>query len=54
VNPSPDANREQLTLLRRMRSLCVAVKCWIDPERASEVGEAAVVHLRLLRGEPLE
>lgn len=49
----PHANRDLLSLLRRMRSLCVAVKCWLDPERAPEVGEAAVVHLRLLRGEPV-
>ncbi len=49
----PRVNREVLGLLRRMRSLCVAVKCWIDPDRAPEVGEAAVVHLRLLRGQPL-
>jgi thiamine kinase-like enzyme len=50
----PHADRELLVFLRRMRSLCVAVKCWIDPEGAPDVGEAAVVHLRLLRGEPLE
>ncbi len=54
VDAFPHADRELLALLRRMRSLCVAVKCWIDPERAPEVGEAAAVHLRLLRGEPLE
>lgn len=47
-------DRDLLVLLRRMRSLCVAVKCWIDPGRAPEVGEAATVHLRLLRGEPLD
>lgn len=45
---------ELLAFLRRMRSLCVAVKCWIDPGRAPEVAEAAVVHLRLLRGEALD
>ena len=50
----PHIDRDLLTLLRRVRSLCVAVKCWIDPGRAPEVGEAAVVHLRLLRGEPLD
>lgn len=50
----PHIDWELLAVLRRMRSLCVAVKCWIDPERAPEVGEAAVVHLRLLRGEPFE
>jgi len=47
-------DRELLGPLRRMRSLCVAVKCWMDPDRTPEVGEAAVVHLRLLRGQPLE
>ena len=47
-------DRNLLALLRRMRSLCVAVKCWIDPERTPEVGEAAVVHLRLLRGEQVD
>jgi Ser/Thr protein kinase RdoA (MazF antagonist) len=47
-------DRDLLALLRRMRSLCVAVKCWLDPDRAPEVKEAATVHLRLLRGEPLE
>jgi hypothetical protein len=50
----PAIDWQLLALLRRMRSLCVAVKCWIDPGRAPEVGEAAVVHLRLLRGHPLE
>jgi hypothetical protein len=47
-------DQELLGLVRRMRSLCVAVKCWIDPERAPEVGEAAGVHLRRLRGQPLD
>ena len=41
-------------LLRRVRSLCVAAKCWIDPDRAPEVSEAARVHLKLLRGDPLD
>ncbi|HYT78648.1 MAG TPA: phosphotransferase [Actinomycetota bacterium] len=47
-------DQELLSLLRRMRSLCVAVKCWMDPGRAPEVAEAAVVHLRLLRGDALD
>lgn len=50
----PDVDYELIQLLRRMRSLCVAAKCWIEPRRAPEVFEAAHVHLRLLRGEPLE
>lgn len=40
--------------LRRMRSVCVAAKCWTDPNRAPEVRAAAHVHLKLLRGEPLD
>jgi len=43
-----------LALLRRMQSMCVAVKCWLDPDRAPEVAEAALVHMRLLRGEALD
>ena len=46
-------DHDALRLLRRVRSLCVAVWCWIEPDRAPEVAEAAVVHLRLLRGEAL-
>jgi hypothetical protein len=38
-----------LQLLGRARSLCVAVWCWVQPDRAPEVTEAAHVHLRLLR-----
>ena len=49
----PSADLEVLSLLRRVRSLCVAVKCWIEPDRAPELAEAAQVHLRLLRGEEL-
>ena len=45
---------ELVALLRRMRSVCVAAKCWVEPNRAPEVGEAARVHLKLLRGEPLD
>jgi Phosphotransferase enzyme family len=43
-----------VTLLRRMRSVCVAAKCWVEPNRAPEVQSAAHVHLKLLRGEPLD
>jgi hypothetical protein len=45
---------ELVALLRRMRSVCVAAKCWVEPNRAPEVREAARVHLKLLRGEPLD
>ena len=50
----PEANHELIAVLRRMRSVCVAAKCWVDPTRAPEILEAAHVHLRLLRGEDLE
>jgi hypothetical protein len=53
IRAFPSVDREALSLLRRVRSLCVAVKCWIEPDRAPEVAEAADVHLRLLRGEAL-
>jgi hypothetical protein len=42
-------DEELLALLRRAKSLCVAVWCWRQPDRAPEVREAAHVHLRLLR-----
>jgi phosphotransferase family enzyme len=45
---------ELVALLRRMRSVCVAAKCWVEPNRAAEVREAARVHLKLLRGESLD
>jgi hypothetical protein len=44
-----DVDRDRLALLRRMRSACVAAKCWVDPDRAPAVREAAHVHLRRLR-----
>lgn len=40
---------ELLTLLRAAGSLCVAVKCWMQPGRAPEVAEAAQLHLAWLR-----
>lgn len=45
----PEADRELLALLQAARSLCVAVKCWMQPMRAPEVAEAAELHLRWLR-----
>lgn len=50
----PDADRESIDTMRRMRSGCVAAKCWVAPERAPELREAAHVHLKLLRGQPLD
>ena len=49
----PSVDRARLALLRRVRSLCVAVWCWIEPDRAPELAEAAELHLRLLRGETI-
>jgi Ser/Thr protein kinase RdoA (MazF antagonist) len=54
VGQFSSVDEELIALLRRMRSACVAAKCWVDPGRAPEVNEAAQVHLRLLRGEPLD
>ncbi len=44
-----DADAHLLALLRRLRSLCVAVWCSVQPDRAPEVAEAADFHLRLQR-----
>jgi Phosphotransferase enzyme family len=49
-----DVDLDLVTQLRRMRSVCVAAKCWVEPNRAHEVQAAAHVHLKLLRGEPLD
>jgi hypothetical protein len=49
----PDADRRLIATLGRMRSVCVAAKCWVSPDRAPEVREAAHVHIKLLRGLPL-
>lgn len=50
----PDADRDLIEILRRMRSMCVAAKCWVAPERAPQVRDAAHVHLKLLRGHQLD
>ena len=39
---------ELLSVLRALRSLCVAVWCWDKPDRAPEVREAAAYHLARL------
>jgi hypothetical protein len=49
-----DVDLELVVLLRRMRSVCVAAKCWVEPNRAPEVREAARIHLKLLHGETLD
>lgn len=46
-----DADHELISIMRRMRSVCVAAKCWVEPQRAPGLREAAHVHLKLLRGE---
>jgi hypothetical protein len=46
-----DVDLELIPLLRRMRSVCVAAKCWVEPNRAPEVRDAAHFHLKLLRDE---
>lgn len=45
----PDVDWELLGILREMRSLCVAVWCWLDPDRAPVLREAGTYHLGLLR-----
>jgi len=49
-----DVDLELVVLLRRMRSVCVGAKCWVEPNRAPDVREATRIHLKLLRGEPLD
>jgi hypothetical protein len=50
----PNADRDLITTMRRMRSACVAAKCWVAPQRAPELRDAAHVHLKLLRGQELD
>ena len=45
----PAVNTELLAVLRDLRSVCVAVWCWAEPDRASEKRQAAEYHLRRLR-----
>jgi len=49
-----EAPRALMATLGRMRSVCVAAKCWVEPERDPALREAAEVHLKLLRGQPLD
>jgi len=45
----PPVNAELLAVLRDLRSVCVAVWCWAEPDRAPEKRQAAEYHLRRLR-----
>lgn len=45
----PNANLDVLELMRRVRSLCVAVWCWAKPQRAPKLRQAAEHHLQRLR-----
>ena len=45
----PGIDRELVTLLANLRSLCVSVWCWADFERSEETAEAAMHHLRTLK-----
>lgn len=45
-----DVDWPLLALLRHMRSLCVAVWCWLDPDRAPVLREAGRYHLASLKG----
>lgn len=48
----PEIDWALLALLRQLRSLCVAVWCWLDPDRAPILREAGTYHLGLLRSSP--
>lgn len=45
----PVVNAELLAVLRDLRSVCVAVWCWAEPDRAPEKRQAAEYHLGRLR-----
>jgi len=44
-----DIDWDLLRLLREMRSLCVAVWCWADPDRAPVLRQAGTYHLAVLK-----
>lgn len=46
----PEVDRDLLGLMSELRSLCVAVWCWMNPDRALELREAAEHHLHRLHG----
>jgi hypothetical protein len=45
----PDLNKELIEVLGLLKSFCVTVWCWSQPDRAPEVREAAEYHLGRLR-----
>lgn len=45
-----ELDKELMQVLRSLKSFCVAVRCWSQPNRAPEVREAAEYHLGRLRG----
>jgi hypothetical protein len=45
----PEADQDLYAVLDDLRSLCVAVWCWVEPDRSPEKREAAEYHLRHLR-----
>lgn len=47
----PHLDHDLLGLMGRLRSLCVAVWCWMNPDRAPELREAAEHHLHRLRAD---
>ena len=48
--PATRLDRRLMGVLRHLKSFCVAVWCWTEPDRAPEVREAAEYHLSRLRG----
>jgi len=44
-----DVDWNLLAVLQQMRSLCVAVWCWVDPDRAPILRKAGTHHLNVLR-----
>jgi Ser/Thr protein kinase RdoA (MazF antagonist) len=45
----PDLDKQLMEILSHLRSLRVAVWCWVQPNRAKEVREAAEYHLSYLQ-----
>jgi Ser/Thr protein kinase RdoA (MazF antagonist) len=45
----PECDEQAIELLRKAISFCVAAWCWAQPGRATEVDEAALYHLDVLR-----
>ena len=49
ANAYPRANVSLVRSLSSIRSLCVAIWCWMQPGRSPGVDQAARFHLRILR-----